>query len=336
MTSSYVFEDLNETNATEWDNFLLDQPYNNPFQSGKLCLRLKETKSYEPKGVIVRGENNNQIVGGFVLYKIVEKEGLMTKFTTRAILNGGPIIKKGHENLIPELSRRIIDSYRKDAVYTEIWNMVPQNSLKKFFLKDFRYITHLNYFINLNCDIDIVYGRISKSTRKHIRKAEKNLNIEVVKDDVQFDYFYECLKETYSDLSIPLISKDIFRRIYESNAGIFLLAYRADIPVASRVVLTFGKEIYDWYAGDKSEFRNYYPNELMVWWILKHGVENKYEWFNFGGAGKPGVEYGPREFKRRFGGDLVEYGRYLHVNSTICYIIIQQGIKFLKLLKKRN
>lgn len=32
--------------------------------------------------------------------------------------------------------------------------------------------------------------------------------------------------------------------------------------------------------------------------------------FDFMGAGKPNKPYGVREFKKRFGGELVEYGRY--------------------------
>jgi hypothetical protein len=334
MANNYLFEGLSKTNVSEWDSFLLGQPYNNPFQSGKLFLCLKDTRDYEPKGIVVRRKGDNQIIGGFVLYKIVEKTGIISKFATRTILNGGPIVKKGYEYIISELSKKIIASYRKDFIYTEIWNMFPQDSVKEFFTEDFRYMPHLNYFVDLNCDIGTVYSRISKSTKKHIRKAEKNLKVEIVKDEAQFESFYDCLKERYKELSLPLISRDIFKKVYESKVGMFLLAYYKDIPVASRVVLPFGKEIYDWYAGDKYEFRDYYSGELLVWWILRYGVENKYKWFNFGGAGKPGVEYGPREFKRRFGGNLVEYGRYQYISSKLLYLIMQQGVKFLEYLKR--
>ena len=334
MANKYLFEDLSKTNVSEWDNFLLGQPYNNPFQSGKLFLCLKGTKNYEPKGIVVRRESDNQIIGGFVLYKIVERTGIVSRFATRAILNGGPIVKKGCEYIISELSKKIIASYRKDSIYTEIWNMFPQDSVKEFFTEDFKYMPHLNYFVDLNCDIDTVYSRISKSTKKHIRKAEKNLKVEIVKDETQFKFFYDCLKERYKELSLPLIFRDVFKKVYEAEVGIFLLAYYKDVPVASRVVLPFGKEIYDWYAGDKYEYRDYYSGELLVWWILRYGVENKYKWFNFGGAGKPGVKYGPREFKRRFGGNLVEYGRYRHINSKLLYVIMQQGVKFLEYLKR--
>jgi len=49
--------------------------------------------------------------------------------------------------------------------------------------------------------------------------------------------------------------------------------------------------------------------------------------FNFGGAGKPGQPYGPREFKKDFGGKLVEYGRHHLVLSPLRYKILEFGLK---------
>jgi len=37
------------------------------------------------------------------------------------------------------------------------------------------------------------------------------------------------------------------------------------------------------------------------------------------GAGKLDEEYGVREFKEKFGGKLVEYGRFICVNNRLLY-----------------
>ena len=37
------------------------------------------------------------------------------------------------------------------------------------------------------------------------------------------------------------------------------------------------------------------------------------KYYDFGGAGWPDEEYGPRDFKAKFGGDLVCYGRYRRI-----------------------
>jgi serine/alanine adding enzyme len=326
---AYALEELSKSNAAEWDAFLCNQPYHNPFQSGKLFLCLKDQNNYQPGGVIAREMKNNRIVGGGVVFKIIEKPGILAKLATRAVMNGGPIVAKGHENAIPLLLERLIRIFEKEAVYTETWNMQSLEAYAGYFKKEFVYMPHLNFFVDLEDPVEKIFKRISRSTRKHIKAAQKkNLKIKPVENEKEFAAMYQCLAETYRRVQVPLIAKSVFQRVYEGKAGIFLLALHEDKPIAARVLLTFGQEIYDWYAGDKQAYTQYYPNENLVWWVLEYGVKNGYKWFNFGGAGKPGEEYGPREFKRRFGGRKVEYGRYRHVNRKFYYLLTRGALPF--------
>jgi serine/alanine adding enzyme len=50
---------------------------------------------------------------------------------------------------------------------------------------------------------------------------------------------------------------------------------------------------------------------------LQWGAENGYRLYDFGGAGKPGEVYGVRDFKAKFGGRLVEYGRFTVTHAPI-------------------
>ena len=68
---------------------------------------------------------------------------------------------------------------------------------------------------------------------------------------------------------------------------------------------------------------NKYPNDFLIYHILQWGRENEYKVFDFGGAGHPDEEYGVREHKLKFGGDLVSFGRFQKVyNSTIYYPVV--------------
>ena len=48
------------------------------------------------------------------------------------------------------------------------------------------------------------------------------------------------------------------------------------------------------------------------------------------GAGKPDDDYVVRDFKAKFGGQLVEHGRFLHVLNPLFYNIGKIGVKLLK------
>jgi len=249
--------------------------------------------------------------------------------TTITIINGGPIVSDEHlSTLLPRITEEILKKSKVDSVYTEIWNMTDQEEVKKHY-KQYQYNKHLNYFIKLD-DSKSVINRISKRTRRYIRNAGNELTIQQVSSLGELGLLYECLKSTYDRISLPLISKNIFEDLYNSNIGIFLVCYYKNEAIASRVILPFGNEIYDWYGGAKEEYLMHKPNEILINWILKYGLDNNYKWFNFGGAGKPEEYYGPREFKSKFGGDLAEYGRYRYIHSNVKYELLKHSIKLYK------
>jgi lipid II:glycine glycyltransferase (peptidoglycan interpeptide bridge formation enzyme) len=95
--------------------------------------------------------------------------------------------------------------------------------------------------------------------------------------------------------------------------------------VACSVELPYKKTIYGWYGGTDREYGHYNPNEMLMWHVLDWGVNNGYHLYDFGGAGKPDEEYGVRDFKAKFGGDLVCFGRNTYVHSPLLLSISKKG-----------
>ena len=81
------------------------------------------------------------------------------------------------------------------------------------------------------------------------------------------------------------------------------------------------------------EYYKKYPNDLLPWEIFLWGIKNKYSTFDFGGAGKPDIPYGVRDYKKKFGGEIVEYGRYLNVHSPSLMRLGRLGLKIWKKIK---
>ena len=51
------------------------------------------------------------------------------------------------------------------------------------------------------------------------------------------------------------------------------------------------------------------------------------------GAGKPDDSYGVREFKAKFGGQLVEHGRFQNIINPFLYEVGKLGVKIMKNLR---
>ena len=74
---------------------------------------------------------------------------------------------------------------------------------------------------------------------------------------------------------------------------------------------------------------------LLPWKIMEWGHENGYKLFDFGGAGKPNIPYGVRDYKLKFGGDLVNFGRFEKVHKKYRMAFGKIGLKTLELLSNR-
>jgi lipid II:glycine glycyltransferase (peptidoglycan interpeptide bridge formation enzyme) len=102
------------------------------------------------------------------------------------------------------------------------------------------------------------------------------------------------------------------------------------IPVSASVELLYKDVIFGWYGGVNRAFRSYTSSEILTWHILRWGAENGYRLYDFGGAGEPGKHYGVRDFKAKFGGNLVCYGRNTYVHSPTLFRLSKQGYRFLR------
>ena len=122
-------------------------------------------------------------------------------------------------------------------------------------------------------------------------------------------------------------TKTIFRIFY------FLIKYQNDI-VGGIMCPIYKETIYEWFVcGKDGEIKNIYPSVLATWAPIEYAAQNGLEYFDFLGAGKPDDDYGVREFKSKFGGKEISFGRYLRVNNKLLYHVGKTGLNLMKMLK---
>ena len=222
----------------------------------------------------------------------------------------------------------------KNIIYTEIRNYSDQKKINKVYLDNgFKFVPHLNIIINLTKDIEVLKKELHKEKRHNIGRAKnKGLVFSEISNSNQFENSIALIKETYNRIKLPgpstefLIQSQLNLNDNFKCYGIYL----NNELIATRIVLLFNKTVYDWYAGSNPLYNNKYANDFIVWNILEMYHNNGFKLFDFGGAGHPDKAYGVRTFKERFGGEYVNFGRYLNIHKHLFYAI---GVFFIKLLK---
>jgi lipid II:glycine glycyltransferase (peptidoglycan interpeptide bridge formation enzyme) len=337
MAQNTIITDSSKLSREDWSTFVLSHPRGNIFQTPEMFDVYSKTRNFEPRVVVKRNAQTGRIEALMLAPIISEKGGIFKFFTSRVVGYGTPVVDSSDDAL--QLAREFISGIKYSAIYSSIVNLQESRKLlSKIESIGFEYSDHLNFIFDLTIGEAELWSKISESRRKNIKRASKNgLRVEV-SNSAPIDECYKILKETYDRLSLPLLDISIFIGVLNilgpKNYAKFFLAYNDNRLVALRIVLTYKNDIYDWYAGNINDPNLKYSNDLLVWEVMKWGCNNGFKTFNFGGAGKPDEEYGVREFKRTFGGTLVNYGDYKCIHQPLKYILISTGKKYFKTILK--
>jgi lipid II:glycine glycyltransferase (peptidoglycan interpeptide bridge formation enzyme) len=222
----------------------------------------------------------------------------------------------------------LLQAYQREAkdqvLFTELRNLSDLSDLQPVLNeKGFTYEDHLNYLIDLEQPVEGVLQNIGKRTRKKIRHGLRNgpVHVTEVTEQAKLAEWYDTLQKTYSHAQVKLADRSLFEaafdKLYAKGMAKFLLAHIDGAAVACSIELLYKDTIYGWYGGLDRNYSKYFPNEILMWYILEWGVKNGYRVYDFGGAGKPGEEYGVRNFKAKFGGQLVCFGRNIYIHKPL-------------------
>ncbi len=200
----------------------------------------------------------------------------------------------------------------------------------------FVYQKYLNFLINVRRAPMEIFAGFGRRTRKNIRRGlrEGKIVIEDVNERGQVDTCYDLICKSYRLARLPLVNRSFFKTAFDilhpKGMVLFTLARVAQNPVAASVELLHKDIVYGWYGGVDRSYSAYVPNELLMWHILKWGSEHGYRLYDWGGAGSPDEEYGVRDFKAKFGGELVCFGRNICVHSPVRLQLSKLGYRILR------
>ena len=330
-----MIEITDSVDNQQWDEFVRSHPRGNIFQTTYMAEVYRQTKNYDPVSLAAFDPDSGNMLAVLQAVIIREIGGLLGSLSARSVIQGGPLVVDGKEGL--KAAAKLMEYYdnavRKKVVYTQIRNMWDTQGIRDTLGSlNYTYDEHLNYLIDLNRTSEEIWRNIHKSRRKGINRAEKSgISIRRIEGPAELDWCYSLIEETYQNVKIPLADISLFKAAYSvfspTGTADHYIATQDGEQVGTRITLKFNGMVHDWYAGSKKGAA--YVDEALVWHILKENA-GKQQVFDFGGAGHPVKPYGVREFKKRFGGNAVNFGRYEMVYSAMTKTVARVGFQFYK------
>jgi len=328
---------LKEIELPQWQALVEASPVSTWFQTPEAYAFFNSLSFVETFGQAVKtdGELKALVVG------FVQKDGVGLKrlLSRRAVVFGGPLLAKDvTEEALEGLLLGLKDFLRKKAIYIEFRNFNDYSSWRDCIEKcGFFYEPHYNVQVD-TASLDAVNGHLDRNRRRNIKKALENaVVIDADPSEADLKRFYAMLETLYqTKVKTPLYPYEFFEKLRKVPQGRFFMIKSPEGEMLGGLVCVCleGRTVYAWMAcGDDVGHRELSPSVMANYAGICHAAENGFPRFDFMGAGKPDDGgYGVRDFKLKFGGELVEHGRFVSVCKPLLYQIGKLGVKLMKRL----
>jgi lipid II:glycine glycyltransferase (peptidoglycan interpeptide bridge formation enzyme) len=323
-----------------WSEFVINHPAGTIFQTPEMVTLYNLSNNHKPI-VIAAVSDDNSLSGILVAVIQTEHNGLLGRLSSRAIVWGGPLVLNSDIYVFNGLISEFDKKCKQIAIYSQFRNTYDFTEYKSQFLyQKYHYEEHLDIIFDLQVGLSVLWNGIHPTRKKQINRGYKREIRTKVIDSLsgfEFENCYDILKQVYKDAKLPCPARDYLLNavnIFEkTNRFKTIVAIYKDQIVGFRFFLCYNSVLYDWYAGSLKDHYDKYPNDILPWELITWGVNNGYKSFDFGGAGNPGKPYGVRDFKSKFGGNIINFGRYEKIYNPLLFRIAKIGFSIWRHIK---
>lgn len=329
-----IITNINAIPVEQWKHLLQSSSTRSFFQT-RDCYDLyaSNPKFMQPFCVAVQEGN---LLKGVIIGYVQRDGGKLKQFLSRrAIINSGPLLADDiSEKELTALLTACKTQLKGKSIYIECRNFEDYTRYKTTFENcGFNYVQHLNFHVDTMTE-DVVEQNMGKSRKRDIRVSLRD-GAEIVEnpslEDVQS--FYTILEDLYkTKVKTPLYPLSFFEHLYRQTYSKFLLVrFDGKIVGGTVCVCLPSYAVYEWFAcGEDGVHKNIHPSTVATYAGIRYASQNGFNHFDMMGAGKPDDGYGVRDFKAKFGGQLVENGRFIHIQNPLLYNIGCLGVKLMK------
>jgi len=345
-TNLIIKTQLDEKIIPQWEHFIASHPNGSVLQSWFSYRLFEMTENFNP--VFISCQNSeNHLIGILLGVLIKEKSFLKKHFSSRVVVYGGPLINEDYPDkpqIFQALIKNLIELVKRKSIFIQFRASYDLSTYSEIFKNyRFKWVPRLNLLIDTSDRLNYSAG-LSASKRRQIRKSLSN-GAKIIEPSTinQVKSFYKILYTLYKEkVRKPLPDWSFFESFYhliqtQNKGKFFLIEYQNKIIGGIMSPYMPEKSLFEWYVcGLDNEFRDkgVFPSVLATWAAIDHAGKSGCRIFDFMGVGKPDEPYGVRDFKMKFGGRQVNYGRYIRINNQFLYAFAELGYNFLTWIKK--
>ena len=313
-------EIVNPLTNSNWNEMILGSEQSSFFHSAEWTKVLSESYGYEPIYFLAIEENAPSFLLPMMEISsfITGRRGVSLPFTDYCY----PIIKNGFQT--DSVMSLILDIAKKRN-----WKTIELRGQSKLIHSDIHSAFFYNHILELSDKEDVLRGKLSKSTKRNIRKAERE-HIEVsfgtYLKNVEDYYQLHCLTRKKHGLPPQPFAffKKISDHVITQGKGFVISATLAERTIASAIFFHSGnKAIYKYGASDM-KYQSFRPNNMIMWEAIKYYGLNGFKSLCFGRTDED--QDGLRRFKSGWGSEERQLYYYKYDLQSESYESVSDGV----------
>ena len=162
-------------------------------------------------------------------------------------------------------------------------------------------------------DEEAVMASFHQKTRYNIRVAvKKGVEVKLCGEEALPD-FHRIMVTTGMRDNFGVRTEEYFRRMMRElgeHARLYM-AYLDGVAIAGTLAIGYGDKVWYLYGASSNEHRNYMPNYLLQWEMIKWAIERGARVYDFrgvsGNLSEDNPLYGLYRFKKGFNGEFTEF-----------------------------
>lgn len=326
MCDLVFYESIDLIDQEKWKCFYKNHPKRNAFQTFEMHGFWKSLANYKP--FVLFAENAKGECMAFCSGVVAPTGKSKTKYHDKtALIYGGPLFLNDDEAIRDSYIVRLGKFLKRISRITEFRNLGKDPYLKGNFTKHkWEYTPKLNYLIQLDTE-ELVFSRFSKTKRREIRTSmKKGIEVSQIKTEDNIKFIYSILESIYKrndkKLTLPIPDLNFFIELMKLNfTGLCMVSYAGKV-IGGGFFIYDETYLYHWFRGGlNAEFGYLKPDSIVDWSVMQYGLKNGISFFDYMGAGRKGWENSIRDYKSRFGGELVENGMYSRASRPLLFRI---------------
>jgi predicted N-acyltransferase len=218
---------------------------------------------------------------------------------------GGPLLYSDDNDV--EIMNNFLQDFQsfsqENNIITEFIRIHPILDISKKFVNlagaDYRYDVS---YVNLNQSFDQIWNKFKKSNRNAINAAKrKGVEIQISKTSSSLKLFYDLYVKSMDRLKaeqsyfFSLLFLEKLLETLRDNMIIFTAFYNG-VPISSSIFLFKYGIVHYWLSGSDPNYKNLYPNNLILHEAISWAKNNDNKTFVLMG----GTSEGLRSFKESF------------------------------------